>query len=268
MKIERNALCPCHSGLKYKKCCLMNPDRIEAAQSLNSQYIDRDYLLTNLRERSDCMARFLDALPKQLTDLLWIFINPSLNANMRSMAGYGHLVILIRQFPILDEDFFDFAHEIGHFVLILNNYPGCRVLSGDLRMASLATVLTNTIMDPLVNQLVVKHGFNFAEYIQKSFRIQLQGLKFPTPNTIEDRHMVRCLCIEKMLEWRILEIPLENLFLPVFEQYHPNEYKFAVNFVESIDLDRLNDPNYVHEILSQLIHENQMQDILALHSFA
>lgn len=267
MKIERNAPCPCHSGLKYKKCCLLNPERNEAAVSINSQYIDSNYVLANLRERSPVMSRFLNAIPKQITDLLWIFINPRLNANMRSASAYGHLVIIIRQFPIADEDFFDFAHEVGHFIFVLNNYPSCGIISGDLRLASLATVLTNTIMDPLVNQLVVRYGFDFDAYVQKSFRIQLNGLKFPTPNNPKDRHMLRCLCIEKILEWRLLNIPFDNLFLPVFEQYHPNEYNFAVNFVNRIDLQQLGNPKYVKQILSQLIHENQMQDTLILQSF-
>ena len=267
MKIERNAPCPCHSGLKYKKCCLMNPERNNAAASLNAQYIDSNYVLADLRKRSPVMSSFLDVIPKQITDHLWVFINPQLNSNMRSAAIYGHFVIIIRQLPIADDDFFDFAHEIGHFILALKNYPSCSITSGNLSLISLATVLTNTIMDPLVNQLVVQHGFDFDTYIQKSFRIQLNGLKFPTPNNIKDRHMLRCLCIEKILEWRLLNIPFDNLFLPVFEQYHPNEYMFAVDFINRIDLQQLGDPKYVKQILSQLIHENQMQDTLVLHSF-
>lgn len=267
MKIERNGLCPCQSGEKYKKCCLKHPERMEAAQSLNAQYVDTGFVLSDFKARSTIFAKFLDDIPEQLLDLLWVFVNPSLNANMRSAAGYGHLVIIVRQWPLPEEDFFDFAHEITHIVLGLNGYPGCKVLSGDLRLISLGTVLTNTIMDPLVNQRVVQYGFDFTEYIQKSFRMQLDMLKFPTPNTVEDRHSLRCLCIEKILEWRMLEIPFVNLFLPIFEQYHPCEYRFALDFVNSIDISRLGEPNYVRELLSQLIHENQMQDTLGLVNF-
>ena len=137
MKIDRNALCPCQSGLKFKKCCRMNPDRIEAANSLNAQYIDRDYVFSNLKQRSTKMAQFLDAVPSEIVQLLWIFVNPKLNANMRSLAGFGHFAIIVKQLPIAEENFFDFSHEIGHIILGMMNYPLAEIVSGDMSLVSL-----------------------------------------------------------------------------------------------------------------------------------
>lgn len=264
MKIDRNALCPCQSGLKFKKCCRMNPDRIEAANSLNAQYIDRDYVFSNLKQRSTKMAQFLDAVPSEIVQLLWIFVNPKLNANMRSLAGFGHFAIIVKQLPIAEENFFDFSHEIGHIILGMMNYPLAEIVSGDMSLVSLATVLTNTIMDPLVNSLVVQSGFDLTEYMRKAIRIQSPMIKSIPHDTIENRHFLRCLCIEKLLEWRILNIPLENAFLPVFQQYHPDEYAFAAEFVDSLNIHRLNDPQYVRDELYRLITENQMQNTLRL----
>ena len=264
MKIGRNSFCPCQSGLKYKKCCLIHPERSEAAEPLNAQYIDRDYVLSNLKQRSVTMAQYLDAVPREIIDLVWIFVNPQLGANMRSLAGFGHFSIVVKQIPIAEDDFFDFAHEIGHIVLGGMNYPLAEVISGDMKQMSLASILVNTIMDPLVNRRVVQFGFDLTEYIRKGIRIQAPGIKSIPHNNTKDRHFLRCLCIEKILEWRLLNIPFENAFLPLFQQYHPDEYAFASGFVESLDIPRLDDPQYVRAELSRLIIENQMQGILRL----
>lgn len=264
MKIERNGLCPCQSGAKYKKCCRVNPERIEAANFLNAQYIDRDYVLSDLKQRSTTMEQFLDAVPAEIIQLLWIFVDPKLNANMRSMAGFDHFGIIVKQLPIAEDDFFDFAHEIGHIVLSMMNYPLVQIISGNMGLTSLATVLTNAIMDPLVNRFVVQFGFDINEYMRKGIRLQSQMIKSTQHNSVEDRHFLRCLCIEKILEWRILNIPFENAFLPIFQEYHPDEYAFASQFVDSLEIPRLDDPHYVRDELSRLIRVNQMQHIISL----
>ena len=264
MKIGRNDACPCESGLKYKKCCLVHQERTEAAESLNSQYIDRDYIITDLKRRSPAMVHFFDAVPPHLIQNLWLFVSPNLNANMRSLLGYGHYCIIFRQVPISDEDFFDFAHEICHIIFSLRKYPMCGVKRNDPSLTYLATILTNTLMDPMVNSLVVKSGFDLVEYMSKAIREQSSVIKSASHNTTEGRHFLRCLCIEKMLEWRILDIPFENAFLPIFSEFHPNEYRFASEYVDSIDVLRLGDPQYVRDALARLIAENQMQDILYL----
>ena len=264
MKIGRNSFCPCQSGLKYKKCCLIHPERNETAEYLNAQYIDRDYVLSDLKQRSVTMARYLDTVPREIIDLVWIFVNPQLEANMRSMGMNGHLVVIVKQVPIAESDFFDFAHEIGHHLFFMNGYPSGGIKTNNASLTFLATTLLNTIMDPLVNNYVAQHGFDLDEYIKKGFSIQLQEIKDIPHNFIEARHILRCLCIEKILEWRILNIQFENLFLPIFQQYHPDEYKFAVDFVNKIDFSMLTDPQYVRLVLSSLIDENQMQDILSL----
>ena len=113
MAIDRNAPCPCRSGLKYKKCCLLHPDRAEFSGMIGADYVDRDYVLKDLAARSDTMAQFLSALPDWLVNMLWVYYKPTLDANMRSLSGFGHCSIVVKQLPIPEDDFFDFAHEIG-----------------------------------------------------------------------------------------------------------------------------------------------------------
>lgn len=264
MNIPGNSFCPCQSGLRYKKCCMIHPERSEAAASLNAQYIAPSYVLSNLKQRSHEMVHFLDTVPAEILLSLWVFIKPDLNANMRSMAGYDHYAIIIKKMPLPEADFFDFAHEIGHIILAQQKYPSVVVSSDSIGMMSLGTILTNTIMDPLVNRLVANSGFDLAEYMKKAIRIQSPGIKNMPHDTVRNRHYLRCLCIEKILEWRILDIPFENAFLPIFQKYHPNEYAFANAFVDSLDISRLDDPEYVRDELSRLIKENQVQGILYL----
>ena len=216
MAIDRNAPCPCRSGLKYKKCCLLHPDRAECGSTISAEYIDRDYVLKDLAARSDTMSQFLSALPDWLVDLLWIYVKPTLDANMRSLSGFGHCFIVVKQLPIPEEDFFDFAHEIGHAIMVLKRYPCCEIISGDQALTGLGTILTNTIMDPLVNRLVMRCQFDIQAYMEKGFRIQLPMIEKHSHDHLWDQHFLRCLCIEKILEWRLLSLPFENRFLPAF----------------------------------------------------
>ncbi len=264
MKIERNALCPCRSGRKYKKCCLAHPERGEISSILNAQYIDRDYIFADLKQRSATMARFLENLPVQLVERIWIFNDPQLNSTMRCAAANNHFCIIVKELPIDDADFFDFAHEIGHLILTLKNYPTCEIIPGDMKLSVFGTVLMNTIMDPLVNRLVIQHGFDLDAYMRKITDQQLPTVRSTTHNTFYDCHILRCLCIEKMLEWRLLDIQFENPLSAIFQELHQAEYDFAQSFVDAIDISRLDDPQYVREKLSTLINENQMARFLRL----
>lgn len=40
MNIGRNALCPCGSGFKYKKCCISAPPEVTATQLLSLREAD------------------------------------------------------------------------------------------------------------------------------------------------------------------------------------------------------------------------------------
>lgn len=259
MTIDRNSLCSCRSGMKYKKCCMKHPERNEFGCLIGAEYIDRYTVFTDLAARSNIMTQLLRALPERMMDLVWVYLNPNLDANMRSVAGYGHYAIIIKQFPIHEEDFFDFAHELGHVYMIMQNYPGSEIISGNPSLMGLGTVLTNTLMDPIVNKFVTQWRLDIQGYMEKSFRIQIPMIEKCSHNHLWEQHYLRCLCIEKILEWRILELPIENRFLPVFRRHHPSEYEFALSFADSLELNRLSDPSYVREILKQLIRDNHME---------
>ena len=264
MAIDRNAPCPCRSGLKYKKCCLLHPDRVEFSGMIGADYVDRDYVLKDLAARSDTMAQFRSALPDWLVNMLWVYYKPTLDANMRSLSGFGHCSIVVKQLPIPEDDFFDFAHEIGHAIMVLKGYPCCEIISGDQGLTGLGTVLTNTIMDPLVNKLVMRCQFDIQAYMEKGFRIQLPMIEKHPHDHLWDQHFLRCLCIEKILEWRLLAIPFENRFLPAFQKYHPKEYGFANSYADSLDMKQVSDPAYVRTVLTQLILDNHMEAIIRL----
>ena len=78
-------------------------------------------------------------------------------------------------------------------------YPTARVLDQDINKTYLATVLTNTVIDPLINKLLINFGFNFQKYIDKAIKIQIPMLE-GYPDEIDlhlfDRHMIICLLIK------------------------------------------------------------------------
>lgn len=98
----------------------------------------------------------------------------------------------------------------------------------------------------------------------KGFRIQLPMIEKHPHDHLWGQHFLRCLCIEKILEWHLLVIPFENCFLPAFQKYHPKEYEFANSYADSLDMKQLSDPAYVRTVLTQLILDNHMEAIIRL----
>jgi len=56
MKIERNNLCPCGSGLKYKKCCLLKENEQEAKETQEwNEWFQKDVELgQKLMKEANC----------------------------------------------------------------------------------------------------------------------------------------------------------------------------------------------------------------------
>ncbi len=60
MKVERNASCPCGSGKKYKKCCLLN-DQKETALAQQSLVKEPDFIVEiNPEIEEECVAALAD----------------------------------------------------------------------------------------------------------------------------------------------------------------------------------------------------------------
>jgi len=67
VKLGRNELCPCSSGKKYKKCCLLNPmleDGEEKSKNRAAALLGRQRLLEKLKGDNMIMSPPIDSMPK------------------------------------------------------------------------------------------------------------------------------------------------------------------------------------------------------------
>lgn len=267
-KIGRNDKCFCMSGKKYKSCCEKEKERDKfLLGNLNSTYIDLGYVINTL-ELDGPLVNFLnDNIPKLKSGLM-VVINPKLDARMRSCAlERGTNIIIVKSVPIAKEDNFDFAHEIGHFILGQERYPVSRIIDGDSRKTYLGTLLTNTIMDPLVNELVLKYNFDFESYISKGKRIQVpifeNGAK---ENELHpyDRHVLKCLLIEKLNEWNKFNIKQQNSFEIICKKKYPQIYEEAIQFINYSEEYGYDSPEKVRVLLNKLLEDNNMKNIISI----
>ncbi|CDA11185.1 YecA family protein [Intestinibacter bartlettii] len=267
-KIGRNEPCPCMSGKKYKKCCENQKERdLFLKKELNAQYIDSKYMLDNfLKEPSPLINYLKDKLELVKKPIMWL-LNPNLNANMRSMSLENLYAIIVKEVPVKEEDYFDVAHEIGHLILASEGYPTSSPIDGDFKKAYLCTILNNTILDPLINKEVKKYGFDFNSYINKGVKIQVPYIKsLPSENFLDlyNKHFIKCLMIEKLLEWDLLDKNIINPFEEICKQKYINLYKIILEEVEYIRNIGYDTPEKAKKILTKILNDNNMTDIIEI----
>lgn len=267
-KIGVNDLCPCMSGKKYKKCCMRNHEFVDVFEKqIGAKYIDSNFMFNSLANNSPLLQKyFLDKLPSIHGKIYW-GLNPNLNSNMRSMSSENEYIIIIKQIPIKEDDYFDVAHEIGHIIFGEQGYPSGRVKDGDLQKTYLCTILLNTIMDVKVNEEVVKYGFDFKEYMNKAISIQIPVVK-KYPNELQlhlfDRHFLKCLLIEKILEWKFFFDNTINPFVELYKIKYPNIYNETLEDIKYINELGINTPDKVRNILNKLLEENHMSQYIEI----
>ncbi|WP_368263396.1 YecA family protein [Clostridium disporicum] len=267
-KIGRNDKCFCMSGKKYKNCCENKKERDKfLLDSLNSTYIDLGYVINTL-ELDGPLVNFLnDNIPKLKSELM-VCINPKLDARMRS-CGFegGPNIIIVKSVPIAKEDNFDFAHEIGHIILAQEGYPLSRIIDADPRKVYLGTILTNTIIDPLVNEIVLKYNFDFESYISKAKRVQIPIFENSAKeNQLHpyNRHFLKCLLIEKLNEWKLFDIKQENDYEIICKEKYPKIYEEAIQFINYSEEYGYDSPEKVRILLNKLLEDNDMKNIISI----
>ena len=267
-ELGRNDKCFCMSGKKYKNCCEKESERDKfLLENLNSKYIDLGYVINTL-ELDGPLVNFLNNNVPKLELGLMVVINPQLDAGMRSytLEG-GPNIIVVKSVPIPKEDNFDFAHEIGHFILGQKGYPASRIIDGDHRKTYLGTTLTNTIMDPLVNELVLKYNFDFESYISKGKMVQVPIFKnFPKESELHpyDKHFLKCLLIEKLNEWERFDIKQENSYEIICKEKYPKIYEEAIQFINYSEKYGYDSPEKVKILLNKLLEDKNMENIISI----
>lgn len=268
-KIGRNDYCPCRSGKKYKNCCINQVDRDKFLKdTLNAQYIDFNYMIGELMSSSQLLYEYLcDNLRWIRKPIMWLH-NPDLKGNMRSLQlGDDTYAILLKEIPVNKNDYFDLAHEIGHLVLSESGYPSCSIIGNDSKKGYLASVLNNVILDPIINRQLKQYGFDFRAHIEKSIKIQVPVVKsYQEEEKLHkyDRHFLKCLLIQKILDWNLLDDDIENPFEEIYKQKYPTIYNEALEIIQYIKSLEWNTPQIASEILNKIIKDNDMTDTIQI----
>lgn len=92
VKIGRNELCPCDSGKKYKKCCLINPEyegNEEIPQDRVATLLGRKRLSEKLNLENVTLAPPMESLPKMsgaILELSKVMLDSARNKSERRVA--------------------------------------------------------------------------------------------------------------------------------------------------------------------------------------
>lgn len=222
-------------------------------------------MINDLISNSEILDRyFQDKLLLINKPIIWL-LNPKLDANMRSIDLKDMYAIIVKEVPVKEKDYFDIAHEIGHLIFGEQGYPMTRPKDNDPNKRFLGTILTNTVMDPKINSNLISYGFNFIEYLNKNISGQIPTLQnYPNEYMLNlfDKHFIKCLLIEKILEWDMLEEDIINPFECICKEKYPNIYLETLEetkFVREIGIDT---PEKVRIIIKRILDNNQMSGFI------
>jgi hypothetical protein len=119
VKLGRNELCPCDSGKKYKKCCLLNlryEDNEETPQDRAATLLGRKRLSKKLKHNNIIPSSPIDSMPKisgAILELAKDMLDFAKNKSERKMAITTACVAWNIAVLATDEDSLD--RELHHF---------------------------------------------------------------------------------------------------------------------------------------------------------
>ena len=148
-----------------------------------------------------------------------------------------------------------------------SGYPSCSIIGNDPKKGYLASVLNNVILDPIINRQLKQYGFDFRAHIEKSIKIQVPVVKsYQEEEKLHkyDRHFLKCLLIQKILDWNLLDDDIENPFEEIYKQKYPTIYNEALEIIQYIKSLEWNTPQIASEILNKIIKDNDMTDTIQI----
>ncbi|MGV8905098.1 MAG: YecA family protein [Acetobacterium sp.] len=267
-KLGRNESCSCLSGKKFKNCCINNNEMLDFFKGkLNAQYIDGNFMVRSLCENSILLREYLNAkIPEFKHSVYWL-VNPSQDVNIRSIGIGDEHAIILKKIPIDNNDYFDLAYEIGHLLFSEQRYPLANIKDKDSRKTYLASILMNTVADPKINKDIINYGFDFIPHIKKSIDIQIPIINsYANEDVLHlfDKHYLKCLLIEKLLEWDFLVNDMVNPYAELFKSNYPIMYQEALEdtrFIRELGTDT---SEKVKVIFNKLLEENMMRETIEI----
>ena len=229
--------CKCKSGKKYKDCCMIKQQLINAITGGLQNY-DEKYVLGELLEESEAFNDFYKKERANIkTPLFWIK-DEKLSAKMRS-SGYiinqkQYDIIYTKKVPINMERVIDTAHEIQHIICNEKGLPAIQLnekFQDNELFVWIAATFVNLLADPIVNSNLLNYDFNIYNFIKKETLEQIP-LMLPLKQNINELGRLNTISfyIQNHLEWELLNIEEVNLFSEAYRA----KYDFLLEDVDDI----------------------------------
>lgn len=240
-KIGRNDPCPCGSGKKYKKCCMLGASMGSShVPSFAKRILDERPAFALLNEGSVAFRRYYEEVRPHLPDFIVVHdlsIPVGVRARTTHIDGQSYLRLRTNVCPVEDAGLI--AHELGHLLQDAEGFPS---VSG-LNDHPAAAALNSALRDPLIDAALCSYGFDrrldrLAE-IEESKR-QLENLSCVPVDAAGKAHWVAN-CLGHVLAQHILgEDAAETEFLEWFSGRYPHildEARVVADVVISIGFD-------------------------------
>ncbi|MDR3588010.1 MAG: SEC-C domain-containing protein [Desulfosporosinus sp.] len=275
--VELNQSCPCKSGSKYRDCCLPLkglPEFLVTSGMCNefTIYAERYTLNTLLKKSKEFKAYFISERSKIAKPVIW-GVDPTLSASMRTGEIQGLLnLIIVKKSPISLDDAFDAAHELRHLFLAQQGFPKASITDLGLKIefdTTFATILLNSIMDPLVNSGLTQFGFDLWSYFDKASReqriVKERGLKEPLQN--KDRYLEVLFYIQKALDFELANTQSSRLsddFMDWYKMMYPNTVREATEIINEIESLGFDTPDKARLILTKIVNQFNLNNIIII----
>lgn len=119
VKLGRNELCPCDSGKKYKKCCLINPkyeDNEETPEDHAATLLGQKRLAEKLKNQNVMLSSPIDSMPKLSAAILELAKDMLASARNKSERKTAITIACVAwNIAVVADDQDSLQHELNHF---------------------------------------------------------------------------------------------------------------------------------------------------------
>ncbi|WP_010235138.1 YecA family protein [Clostridium arbusti] len=274
-KINRNDPCPCMSGKKYKNCCI-GKDFLEELEKENLKYYDEEYILSEIKKESQAFNIFYENERQNIKrELLWLKKTINSGANM----SYGTLpfidnnpyCIAVKNAPILLEESFEAAHELQRIICLEESFKIVKFKEDAIGHYSsiLCRVINDMIYDSMIDNRLIKYGFNLNDHYEKDDEIQIKTIGVQPIESLSPEQVVfiTTLYVKKTLDLRNIypnikdeEVEFNKWIIKNYSGLVPFS-KTILKFVEEVGYDT---PAKVETIFNNMINALKLEEVLTI----
>lgn len=262
------------SGKKYKNCCL-GKDFLEELEKQNLKYYDEEYMLSKVKRESQYFNIFYENERQKIKrELLWLkkTINSGENMSYGTLpfiGGNPHC-IAVKNAPIPLEEAFGAAHELQRIICLEEGFKIVKSKEGAAgNYSSLCRVINDMIYDPIIDNRLIKYGFNLDDHYKKDDEIQIKTIGIQPIESISPEQVVfiNTLYVKKTLELRNIypnindeEVEFNKWINKNYEGLVPFS-KTILKFVDEVGYDT---PEKVETIFDNMINALKLEEVLTV----